>query len=91
MAIQSNQWNGFFNKVTFILTANERGYWRNVTGLTHCGMAIAVPINQRGTFTIPPEIRKCLGVDQLKNQMLLVEERDGKLSGSCRCSAGETH
>jgi len=42
-------------------------------------MAIAVPISKRGTFTIPPEIRKRLGVDKLENPMLLVEERDGKL------------
>jgi bifunctional DNA-binding transcriptional regulator/antitoxin component of YhaV-PrlF toxin-antitoxin module len=47
--------------------------------LQHCSMAIAVPISKRGTFTIPPEIRKRLGVDQLENPMLLVEERDGKL------------
>lgn len=47
--------------------------------LQHYGMAIAVPISKRGTFTIPPEIRKRLGVDQLENPMLLVEERDGKL------------
>jgi len=42
-------------------------------------MAIAVPISKRGTFTIPPEIRKRLGVDQLENPMLLVEERDGRI------------
>lgn len=42
-------------------------------------MAIAVPISKRGTFTIPPEIRKRLGVDQLENPMMLVDERDGKL------------
>lgn len=42
-------------------------------------MAIAVPVSKRGTFTIPPEIRKRLGVDQLENPMLLVEEQDGKL------------
>jgi len=42
-------------------------------------MAIAVPISKCGSFTIPPEIRKRLGVDQLENPMLLVEERDGKL------------
>lgn len=47
--------------------------------MQHCSMAIAVPISKRGTFTIPPEIRKRLGVDQLENPMLLVEERDGKL------------
>ncbi len=42
-------------------------------------VVIAVPISERRTFTIPPEIRKRLGIDQLENPMLLVEERDGKL------------
>jgi len=42
-------------------------------------MAIAVPISKRGTVTIPPEIRKKLGVDRLDNPMLLVEEKDGRL------------
>lgn len=47
--------------------------------MQHYNMAIAVPISKRGTVTIPPEMRKRLGVDRLKNPMLLVEERDGKL------------
>ena len=42
-------------------------------------MAIAVPISKRGTITIPPEIRKKLGIDRLDNPMLLVEEKDGRL------------
>ena len=42
-------------------------------------MALVVPISKRGTITIPPEIRKRLGIDQLENPMLLIEERDGKL------------
>lgn len=51
----------------------------SLAALQHCSMAIAVPISKRGTVTIPPEIRKRLGVDRLENSMLLVEERDGKL------------
>jgi len=47
--------------------------------MQYCSMAIAVPISKRGTFTIPPDIRKRLGVDRLENPMLLVEERGGKL------------
>lgn len=47
--------------------------------MQYCSMAVAIPISKRGTVTIPPEIRKRLGVDQLENPMLLVEERDGKL------------
>jgi len=42
-------------------------------------MTSVVPISKRGTITIPPEIRKRLGIDQLENPMLLMEERDGKL------------
>ncbi len=42
-------------------------------------MAIAIPASKRGTITIPPEIRKKLGVDRIDNPMLLIEEQDGKL------------
>lgn len=49
------------------------------TAMQPCSMAIAVPISKRGTFTIPPEIRKRLGVDRVENPMLLIEEQDGKL------------
>ena len=42
-------------------------------------MAVALPISKRGTITIPPDMRKRLGIDRLDNPMLLVEERDGKL------------
>ena len=47
--------------------------------MQHYNMTTVVPISKRGTVTIPPEIRKRLGVDQLENPMLLIEERDGKL------------
>ena len=50
-----------------------------IAALQYYCMAIAIPISKRGTVTIPPEIRKRLGVDKLENPMLLVEERDGKL------------
>ena len=36
-----------------------------------------VSMSKRGTITIPPEIRKHLGLDQMKNPLLIVEERDG--------------
>ena len=47
--------------------------------MQYYSMAIAVPISKRGTVTIPPEMRRRMGVDKLENPMLLVEERDGKL------------
>jgi len=36
-------------------------------------------MTKRGTITIPPEIRKHLGLDRMANPLLIVEERDGGL------------
>ena len=38
-----------------------------------------VPMTKRGTITIPPEIRRHLGLDQMANPLLMLEERDGGL------------
>ena len=38
-----------------------------------------ITMTKRGTITIPPEIRKHLGLDQMSNPLLIVEERDGGL------------
>ncbi len=38
-----------------------------------------LPLSKRGSLTLPPELRRKLGLDQLKSPMLLVEERDGGL------------
>jgi AbrB family looped-hinge helix DNA binding protein len=51
----------------------------NIAAMQHYYMTTVIPVSKRGTITIPPEIRKRLGIDQLENPMLLVEERDGKL------------
>lgn len=37
----------------------------------------AIPISKRGTVTLPPEIRKSLGLDVAAHPMLLAELRDG--------------
>jgi bifunctional DNA-binding transcriptional regulator/antitoxin component of YhaV-PrlF toxin-antitoxin module len=37
----------------------------------------AIPISKRGTITLPPEIRRALGLDLAKNPMMLVEMRSG--------------
>jgi len=37
----------------------------------------AISISKRGTITLPPEIRKALGIDLAGNPMMLVELRDG--------------
>ncbi len=38
-----------------------------------------LPLSKRGTLTLPPALRRKMGLDKLKNPMLLVEERDGGL------------
>jgi bifunctional DNA-binding transcriptional regulator/antitoxin component of YhaV-PrlF toxin-antitoxin module len=49
--------------------------------MLHCSivaMSIAVPVSKRGTVTLPPEIRKKMGIDQLENPIVLINELDGK-------------
>jgi bifunctional DNA-binding transcriptional regulator/antitoxin component of YhaV-PrlF toxin-antitoxin module len=42
-------------------------------------MAVVIPVSKRGTVTLPPDIRRRMGLDRLTNPMLLAEEKDGKL------------
>ena len=37
----------------------------------------AIPVSKRGTVTLPPEIRKSLGLDVSAHPMMLAELRDG--------------
>jgi bifunctional DNA-binding transcriptional regulator/antitoxin component of YhaV-PrlF toxin-antitoxin module len=36
-------------------------------------------LSKRGSLTLPPALRRKLGLDKLRNPLLLVEERDGGL------------
>ena len=38
-----------------------------------------LPISKRGTITLPPSFRKKLGLDQMENPLMIVEEKQGKL------------
>lgn len=44
--------------------------------MQHCGMT-AIPVSKRGAITLPPEIRRALGLDVAVNPMMLVELRNG--------------
>ena len=46
--------------------------------MQHCRMT-TLPLSKRGSLTLPPELRRKLGLDKLESPMLLVEERDGGL------------
>jgi bifunctional DNA-binding transcriptional regulator/antitoxin component of YhaV-PrlF toxin-antitoxin module len=37
----------------------------------------AIPVSKRGTVTLPPEVRKTLGLDLADHPMMLCELRDG--------------
>lgn len=37
----------------------------------------AIPVSKRGTITLPPEIRRALGLDATEHPMMLVEMRSG--------------
>ena len=36
----------------------------------------AIPVSKRGTVTLPPEVRRKLGLESVQNPMLLVELRE---------------
>ena len=42
-------------------------------------MATMVPVSKRGTVTLPPELRRRLGLDVMENPLVLIEERDGEI------------
>ena len=42
-------------------------------------MTTTLPLSKRGSLTLPPALRRKLGLDKLRNPMLLVEEREGGL------------
>lgn len=47
--------------------------------MQHCGMTTTLSVTKRGSLTLPPDLRRKLGLDKLRNPMVLVEERDGGL------------
>ena len=46
--------------------------------MQHCSMTTLL-LSKRGSLTLPPALRRKMGLDKLKSPMLLVEERDGGL------------
>jgi bifunctional DNA-binding transcriptional regulator/antitoxin component of YhaV-PrlF toxin-antitoxin module len=44
--------------------------------MQHCSM-ITIPVSKRGTITLPPDMRRKLGLDAAEHPMMLVELRDG--------------
>jgi bifunctional DNA-binding transcriptional regulator/antitoxin component of YhaV-PrlF toxin-antitoxin module len=63
------------------LTAENRGLAlasRNAA-MQHCSMSTTIPLTKRGSLTLPPSLRRKMGLDKLRNPMVVVEERDGGL------------
>lgn len=63
----------------------EKRSWRSflcshldnrIAVLQLCSMT-SIPVSKRGTITLPPEMRRKLGLDVAEHPMMLVELRDG--------------
>ena len=52
--------------------------WR-IAAMQHCSMTTTIPMTKRGSLTLPPSLRRKMGLDKMRNPMLLVEEREGGL------------
>ena len=42
-------------------------------------MSTTLALSKRGSLTLPPDLRRKMGLDKLQNPMVVVEERDGGL------------
>jgi bifunctional DNA-binding transcriptional regulator/antitoxin component of YhaV-PrlF toxin-antitoxin module len=54
----------------------ESRFDTSAAALQQCGM-ICIPVSKRGTITLPPEMRRSLGLDVAEHPMMPVELRDG--------------
>lgn len=48
--------------------------------MQYCSMSAVLSVSKRGTVTLPPEYRRKLGLDKLPNPLVIIEEKDGKLT-----------
>jgi bifunctional DNA-binding transcriptional regulator/antitoxin component of YhaV-PrlF toxin-antitoxin module len=53
-----------------------RSIYNGNAAMQYCRMK-AIPVSKRGTITLPPEMRKKLGLDSARHPMMLAELRDG--------------
>jgi hypothetical protein len=54
----------------------DRQLDKRIAALQHCSMT-SIPVSKRGTITLPPDMRRKLGLDTAEHPMMLVELRDG--------------
>ena len=50
-----------------------------IAAIQYYGMPTTLPVSKRGALTLPPDLRRKLGLDRLSSPMVIVEERDGGL------------
>jgi bifunctional DNA-binding transcriptional regulator/antitoxin component of YhaV-PrlF toxin-antitoxin module len=50
-----------------------------IAAMQHSRMSQVLPVSKRGTITLPPAYRRKLGLDRMKNPLVLAEEKNGKL------------
>jgi bifunctional DNA-binding transcriptional regulator/antitoxin component of YhaV-PrlF toxin-antitoxin module len=53
----------------------NRGFDKPNAVIQHCSMT-AIPVSKRGTVTLPPDVRRKLGLESVPHPMLLVELRE---------------
>lgn len=42
-----------------------------------CNVPFTIPMTKRGSLTLPPSLRRKMGLDEMRKPMLLVEECEG--------------
>jgi len=47
--------------------------------MQRCRVTLTLPVSKRGGLTLPPALRRKLGLDRINSPLVIVEERDGGL------------
>ena len=69
----------FSRRFTHLLVPQKQLALANGIAVMQHGGMTTLPLSKRGSLTLPPALRRKMGLDKLRNPMLLVEERDGGL------------
>ncbi len=59
-------------------SCRHRKLAKRIAAMQH-GCMTTLALSKRGSLTLPPELRRKMGLDKLRNPLLIVEEREGGL------------
>lgn len=72
-------WSHAYRKLAALATVHAGGIDSRIAAMQHCVMSYTLPISKRGSLTIPPALRRKLGIDKVPEPLVVLTEREGGL------------